>query len=75
MTSFHISDGSGHITLGPLGISWGNAIDDLPGFFVLSWWDRCLEFGDIDAGNGIWYTRWEDGEVAVQKALVRLPIR
>ena len=72
MASFHLSSHSGHITFGPLGISWGNAVDDLPGFFVLSWWDRCLEFGDIDNGNGIHYTRWEAGDVATQRTLLRL---
>lgn len=72
MTSFYISSFSGHITFGPLGISWGNQVDDLAGYFVLSWSDRCLEFGDIDAGNGIHYTRWEDGEVATQHTLLRI---
>lgn len=62
---FNINAGCGHIELGPLLLSWGNADKefDLPPFLVLGMGDYSLEFGDIDQGApGIYLTRWIDEE-------------
>lgn len=63
MFNFDISSNFGNITIGPLTLSWGNAIDDLPGFACIGLGSRSLEFGDIDQGKpGIYLTGWENDE-------------
>lgn len=74
MISYYVNSCNGTITLGSLGISWGNADAeyDLPGFCSLFWGDTGLEFGDIDQGRvGIYLTRYEDGEVALSRPLIQ----
>ena len=67
-----ITSDNGAIRLGPLAITWQNPDAEYPGFTVLSYGDTSIEFGDIDAGNGIYYSRYEDGDLAVSRTLLRL---
>ena len=61
---FHLNHSNGHIAVGPLTITWGNAIGDLdlPGFFTFGIGPFSLEMGDIDQGQpGIYITEYVDG--------------
>lgn len=65
---FHINSEGGQIRLGQLGIGWYNQIQDEfgvePGWFILSWKDTNLEFGQLDQDHpGIYRTRYIDGEI------------
>ncbi|WGL30484.1 hypothetical protein SCRES2_gp62 [Synechococcus phage S-CRES2] len=61
---FHVNHDNGHIAVGPLTITWGNAIVDLdlPGFFTFGVGPFFLEMGDIDQGQpGVYITEYVDG--------------
>ena len=64
----------GLIRFGPLALAWGNTdtLNDFPGFTTLSYGNYSLEFGDIDAGNGIFLTRYADGDIEFTKPIVKL---
>ena len=68
-----IDSSGGIIRLGSLAMSWGNAdrYGQFPGFTTLSLGDHSVEFGNIDNGNGIFYVRYEDGDIVVNQPLVR----
>ena len=69
---FDIDSTGGLIRVGPAAILWQNKDEQFPGFTTLSWRDSSIEFGDIDAGNGIHYTTFKDGDIDVQRTLVSL---
>lgn len=69
---FNIDSTGGLIRIGPAAILWQNQDEEFPGFTTLSWGDSSLEFGDIDAGNGIHVTIFKDGDIDFQKTLLRL---
>lgn len=68
-----INSENGVIRLGPFSFFWQNPEPEYPGFAVLAYGDTSIEFGEIDAGNGIFVTRFKDGEIFFQHALLRLP--
>ena len=70
---FDITDDGGLIRLGSFAILWQNqdTILDLPGFTVFSNDDYSLEFGAIDNGNGVFITKYEDGDIAYCRPLLR----
>ena len=68
-----INSDSGTIRLGPLALVWQNPDGEYSGFTVLSYGDTSIEFGDIDAGNGIHITQFEEGDVAWQRTLLLIP--
>lgn len=67
-----IDSTGGLLRIGPAAILWQNPDSEFPGFTVLSWGDTSLEFGDLDAGNGIHVTGYADGDIAYRKTLVQL---
>ena len=69
---FNLDSDGGLLRIGPAAILWQNAHGEYPGFTTLSWGDSSIEFGEIDAGNGIHITTFKDGDIDVQKTLVRL---
>jgi hypothetical protein len=68
-----INSENGVIRLGPFSLFWQNPEPEYPGFTVLAYKDTSIEFGDIDAGNGIHITRFKDGEIFSQQVLLKLP--
>ena len=68
-----INSENGVIRLGPFSFFWQNPEPEYPGFTVLAYKDTSIEFGDIDAGNGIFITRFKEGEIAWQRALLQIP--
>ena len=68
-----ITSDNGAIRLGPLAITWQNPVAEYPGFTLLSYGNTSIEFGDIDAGNGIHITRFKDGEIFSQQTLLLIP--
>ena len=70
----YINSNGGSISLGKLNFSWQNTDDEFKwaGYTVISWGDTCLEFGEIDNGNGIFLTRYEDGDIAYTRTFVRI---
>ena len=70
--TFRITDSDGYLTLGSLSFVWGNPVADLPGFFCIGLNNRFIEFGEIDNGRGIHYSRYKDGDLAVSKTLLKL---
>ena len=64
----------GLIRFGPFAIAWGNSdyYNDFPGFTTVSAGNYSLEFGDIDAGNGIHLTKYADGDIEYTKTLVKV---
>ena len=67
-----LSDTGGLIRLGPFALFWQNADGEYPGFTALSWSNYNLEFGEIDAGNGIHLTKFADGDIEYVKTLVKV---
>lgn len=70
--TFNIDSNGGLIRIGPAAILWQNRDNEYPGFTTLSWGDSSIEFGDIDAGNGIHVTIFKDGDIDYSKTLLRL---
>lgn len=70
--TFNIDSNGGLIRIGPAAILWQNRDNEYPGFTTLSWGDSSIEFGDIDAGNGIHITTFKDGDIDYSKTLLRL---
>lgn len=70
---FRITDESGHISVNGFALLWGNQdnILDLPGFTVISAGDYSLELGTIDNGNGVFVTKYEDGDIAYSRPLLQ----
>ena len=68
-----ITDDGGLIKLGSLAILWQNQDNELdfPGFTVFSVESYSLEFGAIDNGNGIFITKYEDGDIAYSRPLLQ----
>ena len=65
---FDVNSEYGQIRIGQAGIGWYNQTEDefgiMPGWFVLSWKNYNLEFGELDQGApGIYLTRYVDGDV------------
>lgn len=69
-----INSNGGGISLGKFSFSWSNtdSVFDWPGFTIVGWDDTFLEFGDVDNGNGIFLTRYKDGDVEFTKTLLRV---
>lgn len=66
-----ISSNHGRIDIGKLMITWWNQDEEFHGFTTISYGDHSIEFGDIDNGNGIFYVRYEDGDLVVNRPLIR----
>lgn len=69
---FDVSDTGGLIRLGPFALLWQNPDSEYPGFTTLSLGDYSLEFGEIDAGNGIFVTVYADGDILQTLPIVKL---
>lgn len=69
---FDIDSNGSLIRIGPFAILCQNRDAEFPGFTTLSWGNYSLEFGDIDAGNGIHFTRFKDGDIDLQRTLIKL---
>ena len=69
---FDISHDGGLIRIGPFSLLWQNPDQEFPGFTALNAWNYGLEFGDIDSGNGIFITKYGDGDIEYTSAIVRL---
>ena len=69
---FDIKDDGGLIRIGPFSILWQNPDEEYPGFTTLNAWDYGLEFGDIDAGNGIHLTKYADGDIEYTLPIISL---
>lgn len=69
-----ISSSGGAIAVGKFSFTWSNTDDvfDWPGFTIIGWGDTFLEFGDVDNGNGIFLTRYKDGDIEFTKAILRI---
>ena len=71
----HTDSDGGLIRFGPFAIAWGNADTacDFPGFTTVSWGDYSLEFGEIDAGNGIHVTKYDgQGDIEYTRPIIQL---
>jgi len=70
---FDITDDGGLIRLGNLAILWQNqdTILDFPGFTVISSGSYSLEFGAIDNGNGVFVTKYKDGDIEYSRPLLQ----
>ena len=66
------SDG-GLIRLGGLAVLWQSQDYDLdfPGFIVFSLGEYSLEFGAIDNGNGVFITKYSDGDIEYSRPLLQ----
>jgi len=70
---FDISDTGGLIRLGSFSLLWQNPDEEYPGFTVFNYDNYSLELGDIDAGNGIFLTKFDgEGDIEYIKQLVKL---
>ena len=69
---FDVSDTGGLVRLGPFALLWQNPDSEYPGFTTISWGDYSLEFGEIDAGNGIFITVYGDGDILQTLPIVKL---
>ena len=68
-----ICSSHGEIVFGELRIAWQNQDEWFDGFTVVSWGNTALELGVIDQDrNGIYVTRYENGEVLDSKPLFLL---
>ncbi len=65
------SSNGGHIRLGSLAILWQNQDSEFPGFTVISCGDFSLELGDIDNGNGVFITKYKDGDIEYSRPLLQ----
>ena len=68
----NVTSNSGHIYWGGLSLFWGNAIDYLPGFLAISSPNYILEFGDIDNGNGVFLTKYGQGDIEYRRQIIKL---
>lgn len=69
---FNIDSDGGLARIGPAAILWQNKDAEFPGFTTFSWDDFSLEFGEIDAGNGIHVTIFKDGDISYQRTLLKV---
>ena len=67
-----ITSDFGHIYWGAFSLLWENAANDLPGLFVISSPNYSLEFGDIDNGNGVFLTKYGQGDIEYSKRIIKL---
>ena len=67
-----ISDTGGLVRLGPFAVLWQNADEQYPGFTTFSFGEYSLEFGEIDAANGIFVTTYADGDILQTLPIVKL---
>ena len=67
-----LSDTGGLIRFGSFAILWQNPDNEYPGFTTFSWGYYSLEFGEIDAGNGIFLTVYGDGDILQTLPIVKL---
>lgn len=71
--NFDISSTGGLIRLGRFALLWENydAYNDFPGFTAISTGNYSLEIGEIDSGNGLFLTKYNDGDVEYSKELIQ----
>lgn len=70
---FSITSDSGHISFfGHFAIIWENATNEYPGFAALTTSSYSLEFGEIDNGNGVFLTKYGDGDIEYTKPILRI---
>ena len=67
-----LSDTGGFIRLGSFAILWQNPDSEYPGFTTLSWGDYSLELGEIDAENGIYFTKYGQGDIEYMLPIIKL---
>ena len=72
--SIDLSSTSGLIRLGKLAFLWSNPDErfGFSGYSCISYGNTSLEFGDIDAGNGIFLVKYVNGELAYHRALLKI---
>ena len=68
---FDICSLGGLIRFGPLALLWQNASFEFPGFTTISAGQYSLEFGEIDCGNGIFVTKYADGDIEYIKTVLQ----
>jgi len=69
-----LNECGGELYLGPIRLAWRNQDEDFDGFTILSYNEYNLEFGSIDQDQqGIYLTRYVDGEVVRLRTLLLLP--
>ena len=61
----------GLLGIGSFAILWQNADLEFPGFTTFSTGRYSLEFGEIDQGNGIFVTKYSDGDIEYVKPLIQ----
>ena len=69
---FDVSDTGGLVRLGSFALLRQNADEQYPGFTTFSFGEYSLEFGEIDAGNGIFITTYADGDILQTLPIVKL---
>lgn len=61
----------GLITVLGLSVHWELRTEEFPGFITFSVGDHSIEIGEIDNGPGIFYTRYKDGDIAVNRPIIQ----
>jgi len=69
---FDLSDTGGLIRLGPFALLWQNPDDEYPGFTTINIGDYSLELGEIDAENGIYFTKYGEGDIEYMLPIVKI---
>ena len=69
--TFDICSLGGLVRFGPLALLWQNASFEFPGFTTLSVGQYSLELGEIDSGNGIFVTKYTDGDIEYIKTVLQ----
>lgn len=71
---FDINDTGGLVRIGPFAILWQNLDVDngYPGFTTFNFNDYSLELGEIDAENGIYLTKYDEGDIEYMLPIVKL---
>ena len=67
-----IRDTGGLIRLGNFSFLWQNPDPEFSGFTTFSLGQYALEFGDIDSGNGIFLTKYSNGDIEYTQPLLLL---
>jgi hypothetical protein len=71
--TFEINADGGFIRFNSLAILWQNQdiALDFPGFTVFSSGEYSLELGAIDNGNGVFITKYNDGDIEYSRPLLQ----
>jgi len=69
---FDSSSTGGQIKIGKFIFHWANPCHRFPGYTCISFGSTSLEFGDIDAGNGIFFVKYVNGELACHRTILKI---